>query len=208
MGNGCIACSAVAVLVASGAQGSTLEFSSLPGNEGLGFYSGTITWSYLGSGAGTVAFTLENESPASNGGYLTGIAFNVTTGLSLTYASGLAGWSGISGVSADPFPDFDYGAAVSGNWLGGGSPNKGIAAGETGTLVFSVTGTDALLAGLSASAFLDGSNGYAFAARFRGFEDGGSDKVLGDPPTAPAPSAFAMAATGMLGSMIARRRRK
>ena len=208
MGNGCIACSAVAVLVASGAQGSTLGFSSLPGIEGLGFYSGTITWSYLGSGAGTVAFTLENESPSANGGYLTGIAFNVASGLSLTYASGLAGWSGISGVSASPFPDFDYGAAIGGDWLGGGLADQGIAVDDVGTLVFSVTGADALLSGLSASAFLDGSSGYAFAARFRGFEDGGSDKVLGDPPTVPTPSAFAMAATGVLGSIIARRRRK
>lgn len=207
MGNGRIACGAAAVLVASAAHGSTLGFTSLPGLEGLGFYSGEVSWNYLGSGAGTVQFTLVNESPVANGGYITGFAFNVAPGLSLTYLSGLSGWSGMSNVLAEPFPNFDYGAAIGGSWLGSGSPLAGIAVGSSGTFGFSVTGADALLSGLDADAFLDGSNGYAFAARFRGFANDGSDKVPGDPPSAPTPSALAMAATGVLGSILARRRR-
>lgn len=206
-----VACGVAAVLVAGIAEGSVLNFISLPGLEGRGAYSGSVTWNYLGDGAGTLLIEIENESPAVNGGYLTGIAFNVVSGVTLSLATGLPGWSGISNVAAAPFPDFDFGAGIGGGWLGGGNPANGIGVGQLRSLTFEVTGAQAILAGLSASAFFEGSSGYAFAARFRGFEDGGSDKVLASPiggtAAVPAPSALAMAATGFLGSLVARRRR-
>ncbi len=193
---------------ASGAHAS-LIFGSSSSLEGLGSYTGSMTWTYggLGSGAGTLAISLTNTSPGANGGFLTGFAFNVVdgVGLSLTSAPN-ATWYGVSHVPANPFPNFDFGAALEGNWLGGHSPNPGIAAGSTGALTFRVLGNDALLASLSDASFFDTSNGYGFAARFRGFQDGGSDKVMGDVIVTPLPQTLGLAGAGVLGLIFCRRR--
>jgi hypothetical protein len=113
----------------------------------------------------------------------------------------------MSNVSASPFPNFDFGAAVGGNWLGGGSPNSGIAAGASGALSFNVSGDDSLLASLTDASFFDTTNGYGFAARFRGFEDGGSDKVPGELLVAPLPQTLGLAAASIGGLAFLRRRK-
>lgn len=193
--------------IASSANGA-MSISGSNGLEGLGSFTGSMTWTYLGSGAGTLAVSLTNTSPAGNGGRITGFAFNVVAGVDLTLSTAPNdSWSGMSGVAASPFPDFDFGAALDGNWEGGGSPHAGIGVGSTGAFTFDVSGDDTLLASLSDASFFDASNGYGFAARFRGFADGGSDKVPGEVLVTPLPQTLGLAAASIAGLALLRRRK-
>ncbi len=162
------------------------------GLNGLGDFEGTLDYSATDSGHATLTVVLTNTSPAGNGGYLTAFAFNnpgqQITGVTLPAGAfavlgGSAGFSG--GVTGSPYGQFDIGASTGGSWEGGGNPSAGLGVGQTGTFVFSLTGTG--LDSLSAASFLgtlsagpgDGEGDAAFVARFRGFNDGGSDKVAG-----------------------------
>ena len=199
---------AASALAAAAAQAS-IDFTSLPGLEGWGSFIGSMDWSYsgAGSGAGILTVTLSNTSPLANGGYLTGFAFNTTgSGLTASLQSGLSGWQGMSNVSASPYENFDFGAAVGGSWLGGGNPNPGIAAGDSASFSFEFTGDDSLLSSLSAASFFDGSSGEAFAARFRGFANGASDKATGELLVTPVPMPLALAGLGVLSLALLRRR--
>lgn len=200
---------AATATIASGASGA-IVFGGSNGIEGLGSFTGTMSWTYLGSGMGTLAVSLNNTSPAANGGYLTGFAFNTASGVGLTLASAPnAAWLGMSNVHASPFPNFDFGAALGGNWLGSNSEDAtdGIGTGASGAFSFDVTGDDSLLAGLTDASFFDTSNGYGFAARFRGFEDGGSDKVPGEVLVTPLPQTLGLAAASLAGIALLRRRK-
>jgi hypothetical protein len=175
----------------------------VPGLSGLGSYEGTFVYVPLSAGDAELTITLTNTSPADNGGYLTALAFNNPggriTGATLTPSNTnfqLLGAPGFSdGVNGSSFGHFDLGASTSNAFLGGGNPNKGIGVGQTATFLFVLTGSD--LDGLDVSSFFttlsappgDGSGNVAFVGRFRGFNDGGSDKVPGvDPPVIEPPS--------------------
>jgi MYXO-CTERM domain-containing protein len=193
-----------AAVFAGSAEASIVNFVSNPGLEGLGAFAGSMEWTDGGAGSGLLRVTLTNTSPVANGGYLTGFAFRMLykDQVKIEYASSHPGWSGIADAPCNPFGVFDIGAALGGNWLGGGSPLAGIAVGATKSFDFDVHGSAALLSTIIAHDFFDESDGYGFVARFRGFEDGGSDKV---PASMPAPGALAALALGALGS--SRRRR-
>lgn len=197
------AAAAASFLFAASAY-ATLAFTSDPGLDGLGTFTGTVNWTYSGGSGGTLSYSLTNTSPLANGGFLTGFAFNAVDGVTCTLLSAPASWTGMANVSAAPFPNFDFGAALGGNWLGGGSPNAGIAVGSTASFVFSVSGLAPLLAGLTDASFFDAANGYSFAARFRGFANGGSDKVTG---SVPGPGVLGMMAVATMLGRGARRRR-
>lgn len=190
--------------LAGAAHASVVNFDSNPGLEGLGSFSGSMEWSYLGDNAGTLEITLTNTSPIDNGGYLTGFAFRAVynESLKIGYASDHEDWEEIVDAACNPFGVFDHGAAVGGNWLGGGQPLAGIAVGETWEFLFDVRGDASLLASLIAHDFFDESYGWGFVARFRGFEDDGSDKVTA---SLPAPGAVGVLGLAALG---ARRRRR
>jgi hypothetical protein len=182
------------------AEGGLL-FSSDPGLNGLGAYQGEMRWIHSGGSSGLLEITLANGSPAANGGALTGFAFNVVDGVTVAYSSGLADWQGLALIDAAPYDFFDFGAAIGGNFLGG-NPQSGLRVGESATFAFTVTGAESLLAGLSDASFFDASGGVGFIARFRGFDDGGSDKVTAS--AVPAPGALALLA---LTTLKTRRRR-
>ncbi|MBI1303158.1 MAG: hypothetical protein GC172_05160 [Phycisphaera sp.] len=173
-----------------------------PGLEGLGAFTGSMEWTYLGGNAGSLTVTLMNTSPVANGGYLTGFVFNVAPDVKVEYDGAQAGWSAIFSASAAPFGVFDYGAALGGDWLGGGSPLVGLAVGSTWSFGFSVGGDAEILAGLGAHDFFDESTGVGFVARFRGFEDGGSDKVTS---TLPGPATLA---APLFAAVLGRSRRR
>jgi hypothetical protein len=81
--------------------------------------------------------------------------------------------------------------------------------GVSDTFVFGVSGDDSLLSSLSEVSFfdLDASGQYRFAARFRGFANGGSDKVTADFTPVPIPMPLAVAGAGLLAVGFIRRRR-
>jgi hypothetical protein len=160
------------------------------GLNGLGFYKGTLDYTDTDATHAKLTVTLTNTSPAANGGYLTGFAFNdpggKVTGVSLggpAAFSLLGGPKFANGVNGAPFGHFDIGAAVGGSFEGGGKPSPGLGVGQTRTFVFSLTGKS--LDTLTVQSFVhelsvgpgSGEGHEPFVARFRGFNNGGSDKV-------------------------------
>jgi hypothetical protein len=120
------------------------------------------------------------------------------------------------GLLASPYGTNEYGAALGGKWLGGGSPTHGIKIGETGIFHYQITGAGAACA--TAMTFLtEGGHsasqdytGQFFVVRFRG---NNSDKqpVFVDvpddiPPGTPLPAA-AWGGLGLLGLGMMRRGR-
>jgi hypothetical protein len=173
----------VAFGAASAVAGAdTLHLSGLgsASTEGLGKFGATLDYAPSGVGTGTLTVTLFNASPEENGGYLTGFAFNFVSSDPLAKAMLQPGaaypFQFFSGKAA-PFGRFMAGAALGGSWQGGGNPTFGIPVGEEGTFVFTIIAVDAAM--LTSANFASGPNPYDFVVRFKGFEDGGSDKVPG-----------------------------
>ena len=165
---------AVFAAIASSAK-ADVSFTSQPGLEGLGAYSGTLAFAATSDTQATLTLSLTNTSPVSNGGYLTGFAFNVPSTITgvTGYTPSITDFEQITSVSTPPFGSYDFGAAIGGDWTGGGKPQDGIAVGATASFTFTVSGTG--LTSLTASDIADSSPW--LAARFRGFINGGSDKV-------------------------------
>lgn len=195
-------------LCATGTASASLIINADTANstEGLGNFTGSLDYLYAGGSQGWLTVSLTNTSDPLNGGFITGFAFNIDSvdnAASATLISGSHAFAGIVNANAAPFGTYDAGAALGGSWIGGGSPNAGIAVGDTGVFVFSVLASDAM--NLAAASFIAGP-GYGFVVRLRGFEDGGSDKVPGTTDTpVPAPGAASLLAiAGLVG--IRRRR--
>ena len=165
----------------------------ISGTGTWGSFAGSITYNCeQTSGEGTLIVELTNTSPADNGGYLTGFAFNNPGGciVSVTFSDAdfelLGAPSFADGVSAVPLGYFDIGAALGGSWLGGGNPAPGIAVDQTKTLIFAFAGTSLCeLDDLSFVNELSEGGSDFFAARFHGFENGQSDKVPADEMIVP-----------------------
>jgi hypothetical protein len=183
--------------------------------EGLGDFIGTVEYTFTGGTTGTLVIELTNTSNAANGGFLTAFVFNINSSdgsASATLSSSTnASFLNITGggLNAPPFGTYEAGAGLNGTFLGGGNPSGGIAVGETDTFTFDIVATDA--ATLETLDFLTGSSDFDFVARFRGFEDGGSDKVPGVPTTViPLPAPIVLAGIGLpiAGLMSWRARRK
>jgi hypothetical protein len=214
-------------------QGFAGPIISVPGLQGLGSFDGTFTYTAGDTQHALIQITLHNTSPVGNGGYLTAFAFNNPfdriTSASLTSSNANFGLLGSpsfqNGISAPPFGKFDLGASTSSKFLGGGNPSSGIGVGDSASFNFLLKGNhlDTLTEQdffntLSNSA--EGEGPRAFVARFRGFKNGGSDKVPGklstEPPisitsaTAPEPTSLALAGTGLLclGASWWRRKRR
>ena len=178
--------------------------------EGLGDFTGSLEYFYddANSALGQLVVKLTNTTPVG-GGYLTGFLMNNPDPItSITvFSAPNASWQqlGLSnnGQSANPFGDFDFGAALGGNFEGGGSPNAGIAVSSTGTFSFDFTGSS--LNALTTLSFVqalstDPPSTYGpefFVARFRGIDFGaGSDKVPG--VVVPLPGTLLLLGSGIL----------
>jgi hypothetical protein len=208
---------ALAVASASAQAISTLNFA---GDGALGDFTGILSIAAVDTDTATLTISLTNSATTSAGGKITGFVLN-NPGDAITSISGYSTNKGSfeqlglsnSGISAAPNGGFDLGAALGGAFLGGGSPNPGIVIGETGTFTFTLEGAnvDTLVAQdffdeLSANA--QGGGPLAFDVRFRGFTNGGSDKVPGT-PVIPEPSTYAILGIGLgLLGFAAKRRRK
>jgi hypothetical protein len=208
----CAATAAVGVLAGgAGAAIVPITSNSSLSTEGLGAFTGTLDYSFLGGTTGKLDVTLTNTTAAATGGYITAFMFRPPEelgafGCTLT-ASDFAAMTNIpAGASGSPFPgSWIGGAGTGGSWLAGGAPGGGIGVGQTGTFSFTITGANASL--LTSDSFVSGdlvSDPYAFIVRFRGMNDGGSDKVPAY--ELPAPGALALlGAVGMCGGFRRRR---
>lgn len=190
-------------LTASNAHADLMSISgdATTSIEGTGVsFGGMLDYSFDSGSTGTLSITISNTSNASLGGYLTGFVFNIASSDTLASAT-LSSASNVSFLNtgtenAAPFGIFDAGAALGANWTGGGTPSFGLGIGQSGTFEFLINAFDANL--LTSQSFVgDGSD---FAVRFRGLDNGGSDKLL-----APAPGTSAIA---LLGLGLATRRRR
>ena len=197
---------------------------SISGNGTLGSFVGDISYNPT---AAELTVELTNTSPVANGGYLTAFAFNnpfdSITAVSLSSTDSdfllLGGSSFDNSIGAMPYGDFDIGASLSNNgnnpFQGGGNPQKGIGVNMTEFFTFAFTGTG--LSGWSTQDFLEElSAGSAtdksptfFVARFRGFDDGGSNKTPASPVPEPATIVLlGIGLAGLAGTAIRRRLKK
>lgn len=175
----------------------------IAGNGNLGDFTGDFSYN---AATHTISVSLTNAATTLPGGLITGFAFNLpqqpgaitgvtynATGPNGTTFSLLGGATFNNSVPVSPYGDADIGAALGGSWLGGGSPNAGVAIGQTGTWTFLLTGNNAILDTLTTQQIYDtlttggGGGQYGFLVRFKGFDNGGSDKVPGGPVGDPDP---------------------
>lgn len=218
--------------VSSGAAGGTssLSFvSTTVGSHGsMGTYSGSLNWSWTTGTSGTLEVKLKNTSASSVGGFLTAFALGGPVGSGWSYQlvstpssfSYLLGGTAPATVDADPFGKYALGASTTNAWLGGGQP-AGLAPGEEGSFVFTLTAlsdaTSPLLSALTASDFwgdpVDPSQGigsWGFVARFRGIGPNGEDSdkspAMQSLVVIPIPAPALLAGLGLIGAVAARRR--
>lgn len=195
-----------ALVCASAAQADMINIVPAPGTStaNLGVFSGTAIWNPKGANQGQLTITLTNAAGTAAGGKLTGFVFNVNTTAALTATLDTrpnANWQFMNNPSASPFDGpFRFGAAIGGSFEGGGNPNNGLSIGQTGTFMFTISGSG--VGNLRVIDFVNFSQGVNFAVRFRGFDNGGSDKIGA---IVPAPGAVAL--MGM-GALLATRRRR
>ena len=183
------------------------EAIPLNGAGPWGSFTGSLTYTYhQATGDATLEITLTNTSSAINGGYLTGFVYNNVRGsiTSVRFADPHFELLGAplfdNNVNGMPLGYFDIGACLGGSWQDGGDPSQGIAVGATKRFVFELSGKN--LDTLNERAFLNElseGGGYFFAARFRGFENGESDKVPAENPVPVTLSSFR--ATSQRGSI-------
>jgi hypothetical protein len=197
-------CATLCAIIASAAltAGTHASFINIESNsedsaEGLGSFTGIIEYvadSAIGT-QGLLTINLTNTTPASIGGFITGFVFNIASSdpnATATLTSATHPFVGVTNHQAPPFgSSFTAGAALGGNWAGGGQPQLGIGIGSTGTFSFDVFASDASL--LNPMSFLSGPYDHNFVVRLGGMIDGGSDKVPAVPSNpVPAPGALAM----------------
>lgn len=195
---GVVACAGLAQADIINIMGSIADSAEQTGAN----FAGTLDYTYGGGSSGTLVVSLTNTTPGGVGGFLTGFVFNIDSSdggasAALTGATN-ANFLDTGSESASPFGNFDAGAALGANWTGGGSPTGGIAVGASAMFTFAISAFDAN--SLSAASFLGGPNDWNFLVRFRGLNNGGSDKI----PGVPAPGALALLG---FGAVAARRRR-
>ena len=200
-----------ALVITGGGTGGT-------STSNLGAYTGSFDYTAFSDTSAQIQISLTNTSVASNGGYLTAIAFNNPSDYIQSSTLAMSGNTNFSilpsdgnvintgdELGGDPYGDFDLGASITNSWIGGGSPTGGLGVGDSATFTFALTGTN--LTSLTADTFFQtlssgnaGEGHQAFAVRFRGFENGGSDKVIGsagDPGVAPVPEPSTVVLFGM-----------
>ena len=198
------------------------------GTSGPGYFTGSVAVDNLSTTSAVIRVSLANTSPIASGGFITGFAFNdpnstskgnISTVTSFSQSYSPAGAPPANNmlligtptfdntISGSPYGSFDIGAAVGGDLLGGGTPQPGVEVGQTGTFLFTVSGTN--LDKLTSANILNtlSTGGASFMVRFRGFTDGSSDKVLAGvicppplpPPPPPRPGAVPAPAGLLLG---------
>jgi hypothetical protein len=213
---------AAAVFALSVAGAASVQAALVPiaGNtaastEGLGNFSGSLDYVATNATTATLTVELTNTSAVANGGFITAFVLNnpgnLITSVTLSTATGVDTLLGLgnNNIGAAPFGQFDFGASSGGGFEGGGNPNVGVGVGVTGTWTFTFAGSN--LDTLTTQSFLNelsvgpgiGGGPQFMVVRFRGFNDGGSDKV----PAVPVPAAVPLFLSGLAAvTFLARRK--
>lgn len=204
---------ALAVLAGAAVVGSANAALQIDGNipasteqTGANFL-GVLSYAFDAGNMGTLTLDLTNTTPANVGGFLTAFvfAFESADGGASAQLLGASDpdFNNLQNENASPFGGPYFGGSSTSNMFeGGGTPSKGIPVGVTVKFTFKITASDA--AALTDDSFaIAGPLDHNFVARFRGLEDGGSDKVPGQ--EVPTPGAVALMAGA--GLAAARRRR-
>jgi hypothetical protein len=187
-------------------------------------FDGTVSVTNQTTTSAVITIQLTNTSASPTAGYITGLAFNnpgttaqgnITnvTSLSTTFAPSagqnftlIGGPTFNNTIAANPYGAFDIGAAVGGDWLGGGNPTVGIAPTQSGTFTFAVTGqhlnnlTAANLLAAMSDSCTDPVAG--FAIRLRGI-DGSYKDIAGrvSDPNPPPPSGVPVPPSAVLAGL-------
>lgn len=168
------ACVLTVGLATSAAVAETIRFA---GSGVLGRFTGSMTYTpntgvdASGNPVPDLYLTLTNTSPLVNGGFLTGVLFNIAdikpdpnldvrvslypNPTALLPDDGREAdlfWDVNAPEDASPYGDYEAGAALAkvkkgtdGIFIGPGDPNRGLAVGQTTTLAFDVAATNAQL---------------------------------------------------------------
>lgn len=201
----CASLAVTSIAATASASQTTATYQSVQALEGMGAFTASVTYDYTSGNSASLTIAITNTTSAAYGGYLTAIAFNWgASGISSNLVSSShAAFSNLAEpVSAAPYGTFQSGISTTSSWLGGGSPNSGVAVGSTGTFVFTLTGGAGALGSMTAANVMMPISEYGMVVRFRGMDNGGSDKVVGQ--IIPGPSALAVLA---LAAGLRRRRR-
>ena len=206
-----IAAGLASILVAFSANGealagsvSTIDFISDAANstEQLGSYTGSINYDT----SGLLDISLTNTSSPANGGFITRFMFNAPNRVvaRLTSTTSSAPFHLQPRPRMRPFGSFDYGVTLRNRYN-----RLGIAQGTTESFQFAIYSPQAPT--FSAIDFMSDfsyctNKPALFMARFKGFDDGGSDKVPATVTAVPTPSAV-LAGIVLLSGLALRRRR-
>src|SRR5262249_26485032 len=120
--------------------GGLAQAGPIFGTGPFGDFTGSIGVSGQTATSATITIQLTNTTPVAIGNLITGLAFNnpgTAAGGNFTGVAGtsftnanfvlIGGPSFNNSVPVNPFGDADIGAALGGDWEGGGNPNVGIA---------------------------------------------------------------------------------
>lgn len=201
-----LACGLVATTASAGPLTLNFHGNVAASESSLGSFTGSLTWNPTLS---QLTISLTNTSPVANGGYLTAFAFQGIEGLTYSLQTPPTNWAQLAGsVDASPFGEFTLGASTGSGWQGGGPPQNGLAIGQSAQFVFAVGGV-ANPGSLDAMSFWNqNEEGFFGVVRFRGFEDGGSDKVPMALSVVPVPAPVLLAGLGLVAGVVVRRRMK
>ena len=173
-------------------------------------FQGTGQWSYTSGSTATVTLSLTNTSSVTSNlaAFVVGLA---NTSMTFSQVSAPTNFAQIKGkdLKATPFGNFDWGSASTGSFNGSGN-TMGLAKGQSGTWVFSVSGTSAALAAVSSTAVFNGVNDWDFVAHIKGITSGSStvsEKLTSSfALSTPVPAPGVAALVG-LAALATRRRR-
>ena len=189
---------------ASGVSSSTQSYGAA--------FEGTMQWSYNSGSTAQITVNLTNTSSVTS--YLAAFVVGLqNTSFVLTQTSAPTAFNQFTSnaaLKAEPFGDYDWGSGSTSKFNGGGTGNNGIAQGQSGTWVFSVSGTASSLAAVNSAAVFNGVNNWDFAVHIKGITNGGStvsEKLTSDIMGSVTPGPATISLLAFAGAMTRRLRR-